>query len=186
MFNMFVNQMIIKYTKFGLQFTKFYGFRAFSSAASASEVSASSISKPVDERRVSSHIEKLVDEIASLSLVDVSDLNYALKKRLNINDQQMFPMAGMAVVPQKQGVQQPEEEAEPTKTSFAVKLSKYDDSKKVALIKEVRACVQGLNLVQAKKLVESSPVEIKTDLGMKEAEELKIQLEKAGAICEIL
>lgn len=69
---------------------------------------------------------------------------------------------------------------------FQVKLSKYDDSKKVALIKEVRACVQGLNLVQAKKLVESSPVEIKTDLGMKEAEELKIQLEKAGAICEIL
>lgn len=55
--------MIIKYTKFGLQFTKYYGFRAFSSAASASEVSASSISKPVDERRVSSHIEKLVDEI---------------------------------------------------------------------------------------------------------------------------
>jgi len=67
-----------------------------------------------------------------------------------------------------------------------VKLSKYDESKKVALIKEVKACVQGLNLVQAKKLVESFPIEIKTDLGMKEAEELKIQLEKAGAICEII
>nr|CAD2201972.1 unnamed protein product [Meloidogyne enterolobii] len=100
----------------------------------------------------------------------------------------MFPMAGVPSTPQtsQAGTVAQKEDDAPTKTSFAVKLSKYDESKKVALIKEVKACVQGLNLVQAKKLVESFPIEIKTDLGMKEAEELKIQLEKAGAICEII
>ncbi|KAL7069745.1 hypothetical protein ACQ4LE_010750 [Meloidogyne hapla] len=181
--------MLTRYAYFVLQSSKYCGFRFLSSAASAAEDTAplEDLSKQVNERRVSSRIEELVDEIASLSLLDVADLNFALKKRLNISDQQMFPMTGMAVAPQtsQAGSMIQKEDDAPTKTSFAVKLSKYDESKKVALIKEVRACVQGLNLVQAKKLVESSPVEIKTDLGMKEAEELKSQLEKAGAICEI-
>ncbi|CAK5089763.1 unnamed protein product [Meloidogyne enterolobii] len=181
--------MLIRYANFVLQSIKPYGSRFFSSAASAVEstLPEDSAPKKVNERRVSSQIEKLVDEIASLSLLEVSDLNYALKKRLNISDQQMFPMSGVPSTPQmSQGTVAQKEEDAPTKTSFAVKLSKYDESKKVALIKEVKACVQGLNLVQAKKLVESFPIEIKTDLGMKEAEELKIQLEKAGAICEII
>lgn len=45
---------------------------------------------------------------------------------------------------------QEEEEAAPVKvqTEFTVKLMKFDDSKKVALIKEVKALIEGMNLVQ--------------------------------------
>ncbi len=47
-----------------------------------------------------------------------------------------------------------EEEQAPTKTSFAVKLMKFDSAKKVALIKEIKNIVPDMNLVQAKKFVE--------------------------------
>ena len=36
--------------------------------------------------------------------------------------------------------------------TFSVKLTKFDDAKKIALIKEIRAAIPGLNLVQAKKV----------------------------------
>lgn len=42
-----------------------------------------------------------------------------------------------------------------------------------------------MNLVQAKKFIESAPVEVKTDIGHKEAEDLKTRLEAQGATCEI-
>uniref|UniRef100_A0A0R3QQQ1 Ribosomal_L12 domain-containing protein n=1 Tax=Brugia timori TaxID=42155 RepID=A0A0R3QQQ1_9BILA len=72
------------------------------------------------------------------------------------------------------------------KTFFSVKLTKVDDSKKIPLIKEVRAIVEGFNLVQAKKFVEALPATVKEDLSKKEAEELKTKLEKLGATCEIV
>jgi hypothetical protein len=97
------------------------------------------------ERVISQQVQQLVDRIASLSLLEVSDLNYALKKRLNIPDQPLMPMGAMmmgmaasgATTPQAaagfsccclvfikncnlidQGNQ--EEDAMPTKTSFTV------------------------------------------------------------------
>ena len=44
----------------------------------------------------------------------------------------------------------------------------------------------GINLVQAKKFVESVPVEVKNDLGKNEAEEIKAVLEKCGGTCEVI
>lgn len=70
--------------------------------------------------------------------------------------------------------------------SFSVKLTKFDESKKIALIKEMRNIIPGLNLVQAKKFVETAPVEIKGDLGKTEAEELKATIEKVGGTVEIV
>lgn len=67
-----------------------------------------------------------------------------------------------------------------------MKLTKFDEAKKIALIKEIRSAIAGLNLVQAKKFVESAPVEVKGDLGKNEADELKALLEKVGATCEVV
>lgn len=80
-----------------------------------------------------------------------------------------------------------EEEAAPTKvqTAFKVKLMKFDDKQKVALIKEVKNLFEGMNLVQAKKFVESTPTIVKEDVGKEEAEKLKAALEKIGATIEI-
>lgn len=62
---------------------------------------------------------------------------------------------------------------------------KFDDTKKIALIKEVKNLFEGMNLVQAKKFVESVPTIVKEDISKEEAEKLKEQLTKIGAIIEI-
>ncbi|XP_043925660.1 39S ribosomal protein L12, mitochondrial [Protopterus annectens] len=76
-----------------------------------------------------------------------------------------------------------EEEAAPIKkekTSFTVKLTEIKAEDKVKLIKEVKNFIPGINLVQAKKLVESLPQEIKANVSKDEAEKVKAALEAAG------
>ena len=70
-------------------------------------------------------------------------------------------------------------------TSFAVKLEKFDAAKKVAVIKAVKSLVEGMNLVQAKKFVESAPAVMKSDIAKDEAEKIKETLAAAGAEASI-
>lgn len=66
-----------------------------------------------------------------------------------------------------------------------MKITKFDDKQKVALIKEVKNVLEGFNLVQAKKFVESAPTVVKADISKDEAEKLKEALSKVGAVIEI-
>jgi large subunit ribosomal protein L7/L12 len=90
-------------------------------------------------------------------------------------------------------------------TEFTVKLMKFDETKKVALIKEVKALIEGMNLVQvlqfyfsirigaiisifllqAKKFVESAPTIVKADISKEEADKLAGALIAVGATCEV-
>ena len=65
------------------------------------------------------------------------------------------------------------------------KLVKFDEKQKVALIKEVKNLLEGMNLVQAKKFVESAPTVVKEDIPKEEAEKLKEAFTKVGAVIEI-
>lgn len=135
------------------------------------------------DRPPSAKIEKLATEISQLNLVEVSELSDLLKKRLNLPDAPAFAVAaGASAAPAAD-----EEEAAPqkAKSSFTVKLLKFDEKQKVALIKEVKALLEGMNLVQAKKFVESAPAVVKADVGKDEAEKLKEALEKVGGIVEV-
>uniref|UniRef100_A0A146M295 39S ribosomal protein L12, mitochondrial n=1 Tax=Lygus hesperus TaxID=30085 RepID=A0A146M295_LYGHE len=124
-------------------------------------------------------IEKLVDEISKMTLLEVSELTTALKSRLNLPDAPVM-MGGFAPAPAK--AEDEEEEApKAVQTSFTVKLMKFNDSQKVALIKECKNILDGMNLVQAKKFVESAPVVVKADIAKDEAEKLKEALSKVGA-----
>lgn len=66
-----------------------------------------------------------------------------------------------------------------------MKLVKFDEKQKVALIKEVKNLLEGMNLVQAKKFVESAPTVVKEDIPKEEAEKLKEAFTKVGAVIEI-
>lgn len=138
-------------------------------------------SPPLDgaPKQYSPKIQQLVNDISSLTLLEVSDLNELLKKTLNIQDVGMMPMGAIAAAP----TAQVEEEAAPVKkekTHFTVKLTEMSVAEKVKLIKEVKNCMQGLNLVQSKKLVESLPQEIRANVSKEEAQKLKAALEAAG------
>ncbi|XP_074081001.1 large ribosomal subunit protein bL12m [Macrotis lagotis] len=130
-------------------------------------------------------IQQLVQDIAGLTLLEISDLNELLKKTLKIQDVGLMPMGGMVpgAATAKVAPEAAEEEEVPKqkeRTHFTVRLTEAKPVDKVKLIKEVKNYIQGINLVQAKKLVESLPQEIKANVAKSEAEKIKAALEAAG------
>ncbi|XP_054985990.1 39S ribosomal protein L12, mitochondrial [Sorex araneus] len=128
-------------------------------------------------------IQQLVQDIASLTLLEISDLNELLKKTLKIQDVGLMPVGG--VVPSAPSPAAAAEVAEDVpkakeRTHFTVRLTEAKPVDKVKLIKEIKNYIQGINLVQAKKLVESLPQEIKANVAKAEAEKIKAALEAVG------
>ena len=84
------------------------------------------------------------------------------------------------------GAAAPAEDAEPAeeKTAFDVKLTSFDASSKINVIKEVRA-ITGLGLKEAKEFVEGAPKVIKEGLKKEECEEIQEKLKAVGGVVEI-
>ncbi|NXM08904.1 DIC protein, partial [Tyrannus savana] len=133
-------------------------------------------------KEYSPKVRQLVRDIAGLTLLEVADLNALLKETLKIPDVGVMPAAAAASVVPAQAAPQEEEEVplKKEKTHFTVRLTELKPADKVKLIKEVKNFVPGVNLVQAKKLVESLPQEIKANASKEEAEKIKAALEAAG------
>lgn len=140
-----------------------------------------SINRPANPK-----LQKLVNDIAQLNLLEVSELSGLLKKTLNLPDAPAMSPFGVGYAPAVPTTDD-DEEAVPKKaqTVFKVKLMKFDEKQKVPLIKEIKALLEGMNLVQAKKFVESAPTIVKEDISKDEAEKLKESLQKVGAVIEI-
>ncbi|XP_034243371.1 39S ribosomal protein L12, mitochondrial [Thrips palmi] len=126
-------------------------------------------------------IEKIVNEIAGLTLIEVADLSELLKKRLNLPDAPVMPMGGFVPAAAAAAAAPAEEAEEAVKNSFNVKIVKFDEKQKVPLIKCVKGLMEGMNLVQAKKLIESAPVLLKENVEKEEAEKIKKELLALGA-----
>jgi large subunit ribosomal protein L7/L12 len=124
----------------------------------------------------SEQIKELGDKIVALTLLQAKELADYLKETYGIE-----PAAGGAVMMAAPAAAAAEAPAE--KTSFTVVLKAAGD-KKIQVIKEVRA-ITGLGLKEAKDLVDGAPNAVKQGITKDEAEELKKQLEEAGAIVEV-
>jgi len=143
-----------------------------------------------DAARVASDkVLGLVDEIANLTLQEVADLNTELKKRLNISDVQyaaapMAAAAAPAAAPAAEAAPEAEPEVEEVKvqTEFSLTMTGFDESKKVKVIKAIKANMDGMNLVAAKKFIEALPGSIRKDVPKDEAEQVKAALEAEGAV----
>ncbi|GAB1611034.1 39S ribosomal protein L12, mitochondrial-like [Argonauta hians] len=134
-------------------------------------------------KEYSPKIQKLVDEIGALTLLEVSDLNELLKKTLNIKDAPMMSAMPMAAAP---AAEEPESApVQEEQTIFTVKLVSFDATKKIPVIKEIKNLMSGFNLVQAKKFVESVPQTVEADIPKEAAEKLKAALEAVGGQVEI-
>jgi large subunit ribosomal protein L7/L12 len=70
------------------------------------------------------------------------------------------------------------------KTEFTVILKAFEDSKKIAVIKEVRA-ITSLGLKEAKDLVEGVPKPLKENISKEEAAKIKDAITAAGGTVEI-
>jgi large subunit ribosomal protein L7/L12 len=120
-------------------------------------------------------LDKLTEELSGLTVLEVADLVKALEEKWGVS-----AAAPVAVAAGPAAAAEAAEE----KTEFDVILAEAGGNK-IAVIKEVRGCVSGLGLADAKKLVESAPQPLKEGVSKEEAEELKTKLEAAGAKVEI-
>lgn len=129
-------------------------------------------------------IQQLVRDIAGLTLLEVADLNELLKKTLKIPDVGLVPAgaapAAAAAAPAAPEAAEDDVPKQKERTHFTVRLTEAKPVDKVKLIKELKNYIQGINLVQAKKLVESLPQEVKANVAKAEAEKIKAALEAVG------
>ena len=119
--------------------------------------------------------EDVVEFIAGMTVLELSEFVKELEEKFGVTA--AAPVA-MAAAPMAQA----EEEAA-EKTEFDVILSGVGD-KKIQVIKVVRA-ITGLGLKEAKALVDGVPGTVKEGVPKEEAEDIKNQLEEAGATVEI-
>ncbi|HWL52089.1 MAG TPA: 50S ribosomal protein L7/L12 [Chthoniobacteraceae bacterium] len=121
-------------------------------------------------------INALVDQLSSLTVLEVADLVKNLEEKWGVS-----AAAPVAAAAPAAGAAAPAAEE---KTSFDVILTEVGGNK-IAVIKEVRANVAGLGLAEAKALVEGAPKAIKEGVTKEEAEAIKTKIEAAGAKVEI-
>ena len=118
-------------------------------------------------------IEKLIEEIDALTVVELADLVKAIEEKYGVS-------AVAAAAPAAAGAAGAAAEE---KTSFDVVLSSAGDQK-IKVIKVVRDAT-GLGLKEAKDLVDGAPKTIKEGVSKEEAEELKSKFSEVGAVIEL-
>ncbi|MCE2401432.1 50S ribosomal protein L7/L12 [Candidatus Poribacteria bacterium] len=130
-------------------------------------------------------IEKLIDEISEMTVLELSELVKALEDKFGVSASAMPAMAVAGAVPAAAGAaSEAEAEEAAEQTEFDVQLKEIG-GQKIPLIKEVRA-ITGLGLKEAKEKVESAPVVIQEGISKEDAEKTKEQLEAVGAVVEIV
>ncbi len=121
--------------------------------------------------------DDVLNAIADMSVMDVVELVSAMEEKFGVS-----AAAAVAVAPAGGGADAGAAAAE-EQTEFDVILSAAGE-KKVNVIKAVRA-VTSLGLKEAKDLVDGAPAAVKEGVSKAEAEDVKKQLEEAGATVEL-
>jgi large subunit ribosomal protein L7/L12 len=123
-------------------------------------------------------LQKLVDDLSSLTVLEAADLAKLLEEKWGVSA--AAPMAFAMPAGGGEAAAAVEE-----KTEFDVIYTGLTaDDKKIGVIKEVRA-ITGLGLGEAKAFVESAPKPVKEAISKAEAEDIKKKLEAAGAKVEV-
>ncbi len=118
-------------------------------------------------------IEKLIEEIDNLTVVELADLVKAIEEKYGVSAvAAAAPAAGAAAG-----------EAAAEKSSFDVVLASAGDQK-IKVIKVVRDAT-GLGLKEAKELVDGAPKTVKEGVSKEEAEDLKAKFAEVGAVVEL-
>ncbi|KKQ64362.1 MAG: 50S ribosomal protein L7/L12 [Candidatus Daviesbacteria bacterium GW2011_GWA2_38_24] len=123
--------------------------------------------------KLSEKLQKIALEIETLTVVEMAQLSKYLEEKFGVS---AMPVA----VSTPSAVAAPAEE----KTSFTVVLTAAGDNK-LGVIKAVREILPNLGLMDAKKLVESAPKDLLTDVKKPAAEEAKKKVEAAGGKVEL-
>lgn len=125
---------------------------------------------------MASKVEKLIEEVKGLTVLELSELVKALEEEFGVSA--AAPVA-VAAAPAAGAAAPVVEE----KTEFNVILAE-GGAEKIKVIKVVRE-ITGLGLKEAKDLVDGAPKAVKEGVSKEEADSIKAKLEEAGAKVEV-
>ncbi len=119
--------------------------------------------------------EEIINAIKEKPVMEIVELVKSMEEEFGVS----AAVATVAAAPSGDGSAEAEEE----QTEFDVHMTSFGENK-VSVIKVVRG-ITSLGLKEAKDLVESAPTNVKEGVPKDEAEDLKKQLEEAGASVEV-
>jgi len=123
-------------------------------------------------------LQKLVDELSSLTVLEAAELSKLLEEKWGVSAAAPVAVAAAPAAGAAAAAAPAEEQ-----TEFTVILAAAGE-KKINVIKEVRT-ITGLGLKEAKDLVEGAPKPVKESVGKDEVAKIKKMLEDAGATVEV-
>jgi len=123
-------------------------------------------------------VDTIFDSLGKMSVLELVELKNKIEEEWGVT-----AAAPVAVAPAGGGGGGGDGAAAEEKTSFDVVLAEAG-GQKIQVIKVVRA-VTGLGLKEAKDLVDSAPKPVKEGVAQEEADQIKAQLEEAGATVEL-
>lgn len=121
--------------------------------------------------------DDVIEFISNMTVLELSELVEELEKKFGVS------AAAPVAVSAATALEKDEKVEEAEKTEFDVVLTGVGD-KKIQVIKVVRS-VTNLGLKEAKELVDGAPNKVKEGVSKEDAENIKKQLEEAGAIVDI-
>jgi|SRR6476619_6918134 len=128
---------------------------------------------------MSATTDQILEQLKSLTLLEAADLVKQIEEAFGVSAAApaggMMMMAGPGAAPAEEVEEQ---------TEFTVSLDEVPADKKIAVLKVVRS-LTGLGLKEAKDLVEAAPKPVKENVAKADAEDVKKQLEEAGAKASI-
>ena len=123
--------------------------------------------------------EEILEAIASMTVLEVSELVKMMEEKFGVSAAAPVAVAAAGAAAGAAPAAAAEEQ-----TEFTVVLKAFDDSKKIAVIKEVRT-ITNLGLKEAKDLVEGVPKPLKENVSKEEAAKIKEAITAAGGTVDI-
>jgi len=120
--------------------------------------------------------DQVIEYLSGMTVMDLTNLISTLEEKWGVSA--AAPVAAVAAGPVAA-----EEDVE-EQTEFDVVVTGVQDGKRISVIKTIKGLL-GLGLKEAKEVADSLPKAVKEGVGKDEAEELKKQLEEAGAVVEV-
>lgn len=151
--------------------------------AKGTKEAATAVAEKKEEKKVKKvkagtvKLDKLVDEIGSLTVIELAELVETLKERFSIQAVAVAPAAAAGAAAGASA------EVVAEKNEFDIVLTDVG-GQKLQVLKEVRS-VTSLGLKEAKDLIDNLPGTVKEAAGKEEAEEIKKKLESVGAKVEL-
>lgn len=133
-----------------------------------------------DEKKLSNKVEKLIEEISNLSVLELSEMVSALQEKFGVS---AMPVAAAAPAAGAQPAAEAGAQGGGSSTQTVVLTNA--GANKISVIKALREINPNLGLKEAKDMTEATPAEVLKDAKAEDAKAAEAKLKEAGATVEM-